>query len=300
MEKIQDAIAKARAARPVEGPAAAAAPVATLVQPENGHVVVQDQIDLPTAAGPASTPTPAPTRAQIAAAWTDLPQIAPSAGKLRRQRIMTFAGGPEATHFDVMRTRLLQQLRANGWRRVGVTSPDSGCGKSTLVLNLAFSLARQMDQRTLVLDVDLRKPSLARTLGITDSADFAAVLDGSATFAACARRFGQNLAFATNHRPASRPSELLQSAGAARVLDEMQVLYDPTVILFDMPPMQAGDDAMAFAARVDCVLIVAAAEQTTIKQIDTCERELAGQTNVLGVVLNKCRYLRKDDSYGYY
>ncbi len=50
--------------------------------------------------------------------------------------------------------------------------------------------------------------------------------------------------------------------------------------------------------RMDCVLIIAAAEATSIKDIDRCERELAGQTNVLGVVLNKCRYM-ENESYGY-
>ena len=71
-------------------------------------------------------------------------------------------------------------------------------------------------------------------------------------------------------------------------------------MIFDMPPMQAGDDVMAFASRVDCVLLVAAAEETTIKQVDLCERNLATQTNVLGVILNKCRYMGDEDSYGYY
>ena len=68
-------------------------------------------------------------------------------------------------------------------------------------------------------------------------------------------------------------------------------------MIFDMPPLLVGDDALAFIGHVDCVLLVAAAETTTIKEIDTCERELAAHTNVLGVVLNKCRY--PDRHYGY-
>jgi len=68
-------------------------------------------------------------------------------------------------------------------------------------------------------------------------------------------------------------------------------------VLFDMPPLLAGDDALAFIGHVDCVLLVAAAETSTIEEVDTCERELAAHTNVLGVVLNKCRY--PDRQYGY-
>jgi protein-tyrosine kinase len=56
---------------------------------------------------------------------------------------------------------------------------------------------------------------------------------------------------------------------------------------------------MAFAAKVDCVLIIAVAEQTTTKEVDICEQELARQTNVMGVVLNECRYMGREANYGY-
>jgi len=64
--------------------------------------------------------------------------------------------------------------------------------------------------------------------------------------------------------------------------------------------MLVSDDAMAVMGQIDCVLIIAAAESTTIKEIDRCERELATQTNVLGVVLNKCRYMEEGYGYDYY
>ena len=76
--------------------------------------------------------------------------------------------------------------------------------------------------------------------------------------------------------------------------------YDPTVILFDMPPMLVSDDAIGIAAQVDCVLLIAAAESTTVQDVDVCERDLAAQTNVLGVILNKCRYLDRSYGYSYY
>ena len=71
-------------------------------------------------------------------------------------------------------------------------------------------------------------------------------------------------------------------------------------MLFDMPPFQVSDDVMAFADKVDCVMIIAAAERTKMSELDACERELAGVTNVLGVVLNKCRYEVEDNSFDYY
>jgi BioD-like phosphotransacetylase family protein len=61
--------------------------------------------------------------------------------------------------------------------------------------------------------------------------------------------------------------------------------------------MLASDDNVGFLGNVDCALLIAAAESTTLSNIDLCEKELAQLTNVLGVVLNKCRY--PDDSVGY-
>ena len=60
------------------------------------------------------------------------------------------------------------------------------------------------------------------------------------------------------------------------------------------------DDAMAVMGQMDCVLLIAAAEKTTAKELDICEREAASQSNILGVVLNKCRYMGPDYGYSYY
>lgn len=299
MEKIQEAIAKARALREAQmAQRGAAAPPA---------VAPRSDATAPTATGPTATgpealaPGPDAPRpeAEVAANWSDLPEVKPAAAVLRRHRVVTVKGGKEASEFDAIRTRILQLQRANGWRRIAVTSPGPGCGKSTLVLNLAFSLSRQRDQRTIVCELDLRRPSLSRMLGLRDPQNLAAVLDGREPFEHNALRIGQNLIVATNSQSVQNPSELLQGERAARALDDITARYAPTVMLFDLPPMLAVDDAMAFFARVDAVILVAAAEQTTIKQIDTCEREIAGQTNVMGVVLNKCRYMDPEQSYGY-
>ena len=78
----------------------------------------------------------------------------------------------------------------------------------------------------------------------------------------------------------------------------IKAAFLPDVILYDLPPMLMSDDVMAFVPHLDCVLLVAAAEQTRLDEVDKCEQDLAEQTNVLGVVLNKCRYMGED--YGYY
>lgn len=309
MEKIQAALAKARATRAGETPAAP--PLRAGANPVAGLPG-----SLPPAATPAAAPAaaatatfladmpaPAPARDEeaITAAWAALPGFAVQARRLERAHVVTFAGGSDAVSFDALRTRLLQQMRAQGWRRVAITSPGAGCGKTTLALNLAFSLARQPEVRTLLAEMDLRRPSMTRVLATPpDRASLAQVLAGERSFEDCALRLGQNLMLAANGTPARDAAELLASAAAAQALTRIEETYAPDIVIFDMPPMLVIDDMMAFAGQVDCVLLVAAAEASTVKEVDTCERELAAQTNVLGVVLNKCRYIDRGTGYGYY
>ncbi|WP_096788002.1 CpsD/CapB family tyrosine-protein kinase [Rhodobacter sp. CZR27] len=275
MERIQSAIAKARAARSASG-TPSDRPPAFFSRPQ------------------------ASDAARIAEAWEALPQVAPEAGQLARHHIVATRGGRETAAFDVMRTKLLHQMRAQGWRRVAITSPGAGCGKSTIALNLAFSLARQPELRVLLAEIDLRRPSLARMLGLREKHGFAEVLQGSARFEDNAVRIGTNLAIATNRAPFRNPAELLQGASVPAVLSEIESRYAPDVVIFDMPPLLVSDETMAFAGQVHCALLIAAAESTSASEVDVCEQELAGQTNVLGVVLNKCRFMGPDHGYGYY
>lgn len=304
MEKIQSAIAKARATR--ESRLSEEAVMAGAALPQAGpQAVPPEGLPLPEghpgghpggmAGAAAAEPAPRPGAAE--ALWKALPLLKIDLGLMRRNRIAAFEGGREAATFDVMRTRLLQQMRANNWRRVAVTSPTPGCGKTTVSLNLAFSLARQSEQRMLLAEVDLRRPSLAKMLGMKAQHNFAEVLEGRAKFAENAMRYGSNLAIATNYGPHRNPAELLHGPTVGPALAAIEASYDPSVVIFDMPPMLVGDDALAFIGHVDCVLLVAAAEATTVEEVDTCERDLAAHTNVLGVVLNKCRY--PDRRYGY-
>ena len=305
MEKIQSAIAKARAARaiaqsvaqPGTVPSDPVQPLSGAVQPGAGQPG-SPAVALPETTRPDADVDTAANVGARAARWAALPGFVPAPDLLARGHIVTPAGGADAVPFDQMRTRLLQQMRANGWHRVAITSPTPGCGKSTIALNLALSLGRQPDLRTLLAEIDLRRPSLARMLGLRSPQSFARVLEGLDPLATQAVRIGDNLAVSTCHAPHRHPAELMHSPGLATALDRIEAEDDPSILIFDMPPMFVSDDAMAVMGRMDCVLIIAAAEATSIKDIDRCERELAGQTNVLGVVLNKCRYM-ENENYGY-
>ena len=201
--------------------------------------------------------------------------------------------------FDMMRTRILRAMRQNGWRSMGVTSPTADCGKTTVTLNLAFSLAHQPDLRTVLVDLDLRRPSVAAQLGLDPAA-----VDGGPAARHPQRQPRASCATATRWRSAPTPCRCAtrpascSAPATAQGVATLQARFTPDVVLYDLPPMLMSDDVMAFLPHLDCVLLVAAAEQTRLDEVDKCEQDLAEQTNVLGVVLNKCRYMGED--YGYY
>lgn len=275
MEKIQSALAKARSER---GTATVSSPAKEKRALATAPVVTAD----------------------VAAAWDSLPALNLSAKRLKSNCIVAIAGGKDATDVDMMRTRVLQQMRDNGWRRLAITSPTAACGKSTIALNLALSLQRQPDLRTVLMELDLRRPSLTKMAGITQDMRFAEVLAGTEAFNKNAVRYKDNLIISANQRPHKNAAELLSAKTMPRALAAIEEIYAPDIMLFDTPPMLVTDDMMAFARHMDCVLLVAGAESTTTKEVDICERDLASQTNVMGVVLNKCRYMGPEYGYGYY
>ncbi|SDY33107.1 capsular exopolysaccharide family [Jannaschia faecimaris] len=285
MDRIQAAIARARTARE-----------AVLA----GHTAPGPQPAAQPAVSPRpADPVPEPAKSTTDQSWDALQWFEPDPAHLTKRRIVTRESGPKSAPFDVLRTRALQQMSAQGWKRLAVTSPGPGCGKSTVTMNLAFSLARRPDIRTLVIDLDLRRPMLANLLGIKDRHEISSVIRGTSDARSQIVRVADNLVFATTRTPVHDPAELLQGRRIGDMLTRLEEDFAPDVILFDLPPMMVSDDAIAFMPNADCALMIAAAEQSTLSQVDICEKELAAQTSVLGVVLNKCNHQSEGQRYGY-
>ncbi|MEL6516374.1 MAG: CpsD/CapB family tyrosine-protein kinase [Pseudomonadota bacterium] len=230
-------------------------------------------------------------------AWAGLTEFEPRAADLNRSRIFVEGQTTEAAYFDVLRTKILQQCKDNGWRRVLVTSPTKSCGKTTICGNLAASMTRQSDRHMMVFDMDMRRPYMAKAFGYRGEYSVSDVLEGTVTFGDQAVRFGENVAISMNQAPAANPSKLILADNTPRIIDRIERDFAPDIMLFDTPPLLATDDTLALLKMVDCALIIAAAEMTTTDQLDITEKEVAEHTNVMGVVLNKCLYTEK--AYGY-
>jgi Mrp family chromosome partitioning ATPase len=221
------------------------------------------------------------------AAWERLRTVALDRRRLARHRVIT-ADRTDPAHvaFDVLRTRLLQTLKARGWRRLAITSPTQGCGKSFVAVNLAFSLARRASCRTVLMDMDLRIPSLAGLLGIRDPECLHTLLTGKRPVEAHLLRVRPNLAVGPNAAPVFDAAELLQEPAAAEALRALQRSLEPDVVLYDLPPMLTCDDVIAFLPHVDAVLLVVGGGITRAEDVRKCERLFAEQVPLLGVILN--------------
>jgi Mrp family chromosome partitioning ATPase len=220
--------------------------------------------------------------------WARIPSVSLDPSHLARHRVVTLGRhDPAHVAFDLLRTRLVQALKARGWSRVAITSPSKACGKTFVAANLALSLARRPGCRAVLMDLDLRVPNLARVLGIRDTARTADFLAGRCAPEALLRRVAPNLAVGANGEPFPDSAELIQEPSTAAALDAIRSAYRPDVILYDLPPALACDDVIAFLPQVDGVLLVAAGGKTSADEVRECERLLTGQAPLLGVILNK-------------
>ena len=231
---------------------------------------------------------PAPPRL----AWEKLMVAAPDqvtrASKTELDVAIT-ANSPTAQAFDLLRTRLLQTLKSNGWSRVAVTSPSPECGSTFTACNLAVSLSRLRNCQTVLADLNLRSPGVARAFGLAAHMDFRRFLIGDVPVRDSLVRYSDNLALAMCGQPHPASTEILCDPRSLETLDQMQKALSPDLVLYDMPPMLAYDDVAAFLPQVDGVLLVADGTKTVSKQIAECEKMIAGQSKLLGVVLNRSR-----------
>ena len=282
---------------PPPAPPAAPPSAAPVAPPAAPAPAPEPPLMLGSAEAPLAPPAPessvalAPTERDLrrAAAWNGLGQIELSPRHLEKNRLIAHARtDPAHVAIDVLRTRMLSALARKGWRRVGITSPNAACGKTFMAANLAISLARQAQCRTVLIDMDMRQPSLARVLGVQQQEALRWFLEGEIPASKFLMRVGANLALGLNSKRMRDAGEMIQAPATAHALRTMQAQLDPDVVLYDLPPMLSGDDVTGFLPNLDCVLLVIGGGLTRPSEVTECERLLEEHhCPLLGVVLNK-------------
>lgn len=208
---------------------------------------------------------------------------------------------PAAERYRLLRTRIKRAEDGRTVRAIVVTSPSKGDGKSLTAANLALTMAQEPHQRVLLLDADLRRPSVAAMFGLSEGPGLAEVLMGAVDLdAALVHMPDQHLTVLPAGTPTAQPAELLGSASMRRLLDMLRTRFDR--ILIDMPPAAPLADVHVVSPIADGLLMVVRAGITPKPAI---ERALSGleMSKVLGLVLNGAGEGAPDgygdDGYGY-
>lgn len=220
-------------------------------------------------------------------------QIAP--GILERRRIAALANDPAANAFRLLRTEILLQMLARGWKTLAITSPNKGAGKSTVSLNLAIAVAMEVDQTALLVEADLRDPDLRNILNLNPGPGLPDYLMGDAALEDLLIHPDiANLVLLPGGAAVPNSSELLRSPKMAELIGELRDRYPNRMIFFDVPPILSGGDTLALSSFMDATILLVAEGETSRDDI-TRSCELLREANLLGIVLNKSRRLRKPD-----
>lgn len=240
---------------------------------------------------------PEPSRALVSYdTWRDIPRISLGA-RLDGQPaqpglpslIEYFREDPIAKGFDLLRSRLVQTIRAYGWRKIAVVAPTPGCGSTFTAVNLALSLSRMPGSRTVLMDMNQRAPGIASALGLRTANRLDEFLQAKTRLEDYFLCPSKTLAVGLAAAPRTCAAEVLYDPLSEEVLDDMMERLNPNLVIYDMPAMLSYDDMTAFLPQVDGVLLVVDGTQTVPDHISACERILEGQTQLLGVVLNRGR-----------
>jgi Mrp family chromosome partitioning ATPase len=225
--------------------------------------------------------------------------VQPDVDLLEQNRIVIDERSSASAAYKVLRTRVLQRMRRNGWKTLAVTGTCPNEGKTLTAINLSINLAWHLTTSVVLVDMDLRNPSVHRYLGIDTRFGVMDYLNGDVPLVRAGVRPGiERLGVIMNDRPVVNASELLSSPEAMQLIEEVK-RGDDRIAIFDMPPVFAGDDVLAFAPLVDAVLIVLA-QGTTNRASLVALRELLQNVNVIGSVLNRSSERVAPYYYGQY
>ncbi|WP_195908507.1 CpsD/CapB family tyrosine-protein kinase [Novosphingobium sp. Gsoil 351] len=190
--------------------------------------------------------------------------------------------------FALLRSQIQRRLGRKHARLIGVTSAAPGEGKSFLSLNLAAALARVSEAPVYLIDLDLRRGTLASALGLSPTSGVGAILTGDEQEIANVgwRIEDANLAVFPTLPIEEGSAELLAGESFARFAAGLRALPDESIVLCDLPPVFAGDDAMITLEHLDGYLLVVDSGKTTVKQVAHAI-QLLEPTPCLGTILNR-------------
>lgn len=189
--------------------------------------------------------------------------------------------------YKMLRTQVLQRMAVKGWRSLAVTSARAGEGKSLTATNLAITLALDANHTVLLVDADMRRPSISRLFGCGHLPGLRdCLLDDIPVEEVLFSPGIPRLVILPGGTPVGGSSELLSLPKTADMIEELKNRYPERIVIFDLPPLLDTDDSLVLSPFVDAVLLVVEDGKTTRDDLQHAIH-LLGNLPVIGTVLNK-------------
>jgi len=255
-----------------------------------------------------SSPPPPPVEIEITSRYArhETPRVAPSdvhatpsfdvvpydpalsvANRLLVPEFDSTGRGGALAAYRMLRARVLQRVRIAGWSALALTSPGPEEGKTVTAINLALTIAREKLHDVYLLDLDMRRPSVFRYLGIQPKEELVNYFSGQCSPENALLSPGiPNLILAGNIVSTEQASELLATMRLQELLSFIRRSSLSPLILVDLPPVLSTDDALVVAPRVDATLLVAS-EGRTRREGVTSALQVLHDFPVAGVILNR-------------
>jgi len=201
--------------------------------------------------------------------------------------VTTFKPGPWQESNKMLRTRSLQLMKSNNWSTLAVSGVSRQSGSSLVSVNLAISIAMELDQTVLLVDANLNNPMVHTMLDIEAK-------EGLGDYLLHDKPVNELLINPSIERmvilPAGKPmlnsTEMLRSPKMVDLVGELKNRYPSRIIIFDMPPLLSQADALSFSPYVDSVLLVIEEGGTKTEELKQAAN-LLKDVNILGSVFNK-------------
>lgn len=233
-------------------------------------------------------PTMAVVRANAGIEYTQTRSVPVSRDHLRRQRVISgYEPGSFTDAYKILRTRVLQKLREQGWNALAITSPGPSAGKTLTAINLAISLSLEVDQTVLLVDANLRNPCIHKYFGLEPEYGLSDYLLDSVPIEKILinpKGIGR-FVLLPGKRPLADSAELLSSAKMAELVEELKSRYPSRIVIFDLPHLSTSD-TLGFTPYADAALLVVEEGQTTREDLASAIENLQ-PSPILGTVLNK-------------
>lgn len=209
--------------------------------------------------------------------------------------------------FRIIKRPLLENVRSEGPMRphranlIMVTSAQAGEGKTQTALNLATSIAMELDHTVLLVEADVLRPSALARMGVQANKGLLDLLASPSTELpdVLLKTSIPKLTLLPAGTASSRSTELLASAAMDKLLEELATKYTDRIIIFDTPPLLSTTESRVLASHMGQVIMVSEANRTPVDMIKRAYATIENHPLVLGV-LNKYHGPKGTTAYGYY